>query len=65
MIAYSIRINDRQVGVILTQEQLGGNDRELIALAFCNEHNASISCAKTVYLGDEFCALEVQAPETA
>jgi len=60
MIAYSIRIDGTQVGIILTSEQLGGNDLTHIKLAFCSEHNASISRASHAYLGNSFVALEIK-----
>ena len=59
MHAYSIRIDDRQVGIALSELQLGGNDKMALLLPYCSEHNASIFRAKCAYLGDSFAAIEV------
>lgn len=59
MHAYSIRIDERQVGIILSELQLGGNDQMALLLPYCSEYNASIYRAKCAYLGNSFAAIKV------
>ena len=59
MHAYSIRIDERQVGIVLSELQLGGNDKMALLLPYCSEHNASVYRAKCAYLGNSFAAIEV------